>query len=512
MTENHRALVAILLLAVPTILWLRQPLTWRLVLPGDYKVRATAWLILTTALFVTPDFWLFILAAALVLMVASQADSDALGLYFFILFVAPPFDAVIPGFAGINNFIGIDYLRLLSFGLLLPMAVRSLSDRRMPGLFKLPADKYIVGYVSLLLILQFPLASFTHELRSALSLLIDVCLPYYVCSRRLVDREKLRGAMASFVAACTVMAVLAIFETMKGWLLYSSLPQFLSVRWGYGAYMARESALRATASTGHSIVLGYVLTVGLGLACALKSAFPTARSWGVVMMLLGTGVLVSFSRGPWVGAAAVILLAISIGPGTAGRASLAAIAALVAIPVLMLTGHATKILALLPFVGTAESSTVDYRQQLAEVSWNVLMMNPFFGSPFYMADPTMQQLRQGEGIIDMVNSYLGVAMVSGFVGLTLFAGSFVSSLVQLSIRLRRHVNKLSEDFAVGRALLATLTGIMLIIGTASSINAVPVVYWCVVGMCAAYLRSSSTFPANAANVGQPAPAFQHVRT
>jgi len=44
---------------------------------------------------------------------------------------------------------------------------------------------------------------------------------------------------------------------------------------------------------------------------------------------------------------------------------------------------------------------------------------------------------------------------------------------------------------VGKALLATLVGILLIIATASSINAIPVVYWCVVGMCAAYLRFAS---------------------
>lgn len=512
MSENYRALIAMLVLALPTLLWLRGPLTWRVLEPKDYKARAVAWLVLTVALFVSPDFWLFILVAAMVLAIASHADSDALGLYFFVLFVAPPFEAVIPGFGGINQFIGIDYLRLLGFVLLLPMAFRAAADPTAAAPFKLPADKYVVGYVALLLVLQFPLASFTHELRSALSLLVDVCLPYYVCSRRLSDPRRLRDALGSFVAACSVMAVIAVFETLKGWLLYSSLPHFLNVRWGYGAYMSREGSLRATVSAGHSIVLGYLLAAGLGMACALKAWFPSTRSWAAVVVLLAAGVMVTFSRGPWVGAAAVALVAISIGPGAAGRVSVAAIAALAALPLLMLTGNAAKILALLPFVGTSEATTVVYRQQLVEVSWNVLMMNPFFGSPYYMADPTMQQLRQGEGIIDMVNSYLGVALASGFVGLALFAGAFMSNLVGLANRLRRHHDKRSDDFAVGRALLATLAGIVLIIGTTSSINAIPVVYWCVVGMCAAYLRSSLVPPSVVAEPSRTRPAFRHART
>ena len=62
----------------------------------------------------------------------------------------------------------------------------------------------------------------------------------------------------------------------------------------------------------------------------------------------------------------------------------------------------------------------------------------------------------------------------------------------------RHPAKGGDDYVVGKALLATLVGILLIIATTSSINAIPVVYWCVVGMCAAYLRFAAVPPPVAA--------------
>lgn len=490
MAENYRALVALLVLSIPVLLYLRAPLTAAAVLPADFKLRAGLWLGLTVVLFVAHSFWLFVLVAALALLVLGGADSNRLGLYFFLLLVAPPFESAIQGFAGINYFLGIDYLRLLGFVILLPAAVRLALDPAVPGLFRMPADKYLAAYLALLLVIQFPITSTTNEMRSGLSYGVDIVLPYYVCSRWLLDRQRMRDAMASFVAACSVLALVAVFETLKGWLLYAPLPNVLDVRWGYGHYMMRDGALRAAASTGHSIVLGYVMTVGFGLHLALRSSFPTTKSWWTVALLLLTGIAASMSRGPWVGAAALITVALALGPGAGGRIAKVGFAAVLVVPALMMTSVGPKIISLLPFVGTVDSGNVDYRQQLFNVSWEVLMLNPVFGSPYYLANPLMEQMRQGEGIIDMVNSYLGVAMVSGFVGLALFLGVFASIVGRLIRHLAGHADKFSDDYATGRALLATLVGILVIIATVSSINAIPVVYWCMAGMCGAYLHAS----------------------
>lgn len=488
MTENIKALIAILVLAIPAFIYLRKPLVWAAIAPADYRLRAGLWIGLTAALFLVYSFWLFVLVTTVALLTVGRKDSNPLGLYFFLLFVAPPFHAGISGFAGINRFLDVDYLRLLSVVILLPTAIRLRMKPETPRLFKMPADKYLLGYIALMLAIQFPITSSTDELRTAVSFFIDIFLPYYAMSRGLSDGAKMRDAFASFAAACAVMATIALFELVKGWLLYSSLPGFLNVSWGMGSYMMRDGALRATVSTGHSIILGYVLTVGLGLHLALRPFYPSPRSWRLVFLLLVGGIVASFARGPWVGAAALVSVMVLTGPNPLANLVKLAGVGVFALPLLMLTGAGDKILALLPFVGAVDDASVDYRTQLFNVSWNIFLMNPVLGSPYYLSNPGMEQMRQGEGIIDMVNSYLGVALPTGSVGLFLFVGVFGSSLIRL-VRdcLDRHA-QWEESRTVARALLAALVGVLVTIATASSIGAVPVVYWCLAGACAAFLR------------------------
>ena len=488
MPEHIRALIALLALSVPALMWLRKPLTANAVAPRDYKLRAGVWVALTLALFVAHNFWLFIGIAAVTLLVAQAKDSSPLGLYVFLLFLAPPFQSNIQGFAGIKYFLAIDYLRLLSLVVLLPMALRLLRAHDRARLFALPSDKFLVGYLMLFVVLAAPTTSMTDSFRSIISLFIDVFLPYYVFSRTLTDVAKFRDVLASFAGIGVVMSVVAIFETLKHWLLYSMLPHVLDVTWNFGSYMMREGSLRATVSTGHSIVLGYVLTVALGLHLALGAQLFSRRHWWLMTAALGSGIICSMSRGPWIGAAATVVVALATAPRGARKLGMLAGAAAIALPLLAFTPYGTKFAALLPFVGDADAESVDYRQQLFHVSWDVLMLNPWFGSPNYLANGSMEQLRQGEGIIDMVNSYLGVAMFSGFVGLALFAGVFVASGLGLVNHLRRPTESESEGRAICRALLATLIGVLVTIATVSSINVVPVVYWCLAGACAAYIQ------------------------
>ncbi len=486
--ENYRALIVILGVAIPIFWLLYKPVTATLIAAADYRLRATLWVVLTIILFVAHGFWIYMFSAALLLLTVGRKDSNPLGLYFFLLLLAPPFQSAISGFGGINYFIALDHLRLLSLVILLPAAIHLARQPGTPGILKMPTDKFLLAYVALLLIIQTPLTSTTDLLRSVVSDVIDILLPYYVFSRGISDMRRLRETLASFTVPAVVFAAIGVFEFFKGWLLYSSLPNYLDVHWAYGSYMLREGGLRATGSAGHSIVFGYLMTVAFGLHLALRPYYRSERLWQALLLLLAAGIGASVSRGPWVGAAALVAVAIAIGPGAAQRIGKAAIAAIVVIPGLLVTSFGAKIIALLPFVGTVAADTVDYRQQLFEVSWQVLMQNPWFGSPYYMATAAMQQLRQGEGIIDVVNSYLGVAMVSGFVGLALFIGSFAWCLVELCLHVMRHPSKTGPDLEMARGLLATLVGVLVIIATASSINAVPVVYWCLAGICAAYLR------------------------
>jgi hypothetical protein len=54
--------------------------------------------------------------------------------------------------------------------------------------------------------------------------------------------------------------------------------------------------------------------------------------------------------------------------------------------------------------------------------------------------------------------------------------------------MRSIANRSSEEYLLGRALLATLLAILLIIFSVSSIAIIPIVYWSVAGLSVAYAQ------------------------
>jgi O-antigen ligase len=190
-----------------------------------------------------------------------------------------------------------------------------------------------------------------------------------------------------------------------------------------------------------------------------------------------------------VGAAAGLLLGVGIGPGASKRVvKFMAIGTLIG-GVMLLTPLGPKILKYIPFVGDIDDSTITYRQELFRVSLVVIRQNLLFGTFDALANPLMEQLRQGEGIIDTVNTYIVVALSYGIVGLALFSGTFVSAgLCVWRVHRRFGPKDDPEAEHLARALLAVLAAIMVTIATASPISAIPPVYWSMIGVAVAYAR------------------------
>jgi O-antigen ligase len=156
----------------------------------------------------------------------------------------------------------------------------------------------------------------------------------------------------------------------------------------------------------------------------------------------------------------------------------------------MLSPYGPTLVEYLPFVGNVESENVDYRVRLWQVSMEVVRQNPLFGDAKYMMNPILEQLRLGHGIIDIVNSYLQVLMEHGIVGLGLFILPFLSALLAARNLQRAGIaNGDPHIERLGRALLATLLSIMVVIATVSSINTIPTMYWIVVGLCVGTTRA-----------------------
>jgi hypothetical protein len=162
----------------------------------------------------------------------------------------------------------------------------------------------------------------------------------------------------------------------------------------------------------------------------------------------------------------------------------------------------------LPFVGTVDAENLTYRARLLDTFLTLMAERPLFGSYDYMLTPEVQELRTGQGIIDVVNTYVGIGFASGLAGLSIFVGFFLSVGVGLlrAARLCRHD---ADVYLLGQALLATLLAILVMISAVSSITVIPVVYWVVAGLGVAYARLVESTQARVAL--EPARARAHPR-
>ncbi len=485
MPEHLRALIVILFLASVVFLLARRP-ACDLIPLRDFKRRRNLWFLLTLLAFFSHSFWLYLGAGAVILYIAGRREHNPMALFYLLLFLIPPASLQVPGFGLVNYLVEIDHIRLLSVCVLLPaaLALRRQGDTLRFG--RTWPDRLLAAGLLLMSVLYLRETTLTDTLRQTLYLFIDVLLPYYVASRGLRQISDFKDTLLAFVLASFLLALIGVAEYVRHWLLYSALVDAMGVPWSMSGYLNRGGSLRASATTGQAIVLGYVMCVAIGLFLFVQGY--VRRPWQRLMgcLLLAAGLFAPLSRGPWIGAMVIVVVFVALGKGALRRLALLAVAGMLALPLLTAVPGGDKVLDLLPYIGNVDKDNITYRERLMDNAWIVIQRNPLFGSFDFRNTPEMQSMIQGEGIIDIVNTYINVALRVGLVGLGLFLAFFASVLLGMRKAMRSFPDKDDERRQLGRALLATLAGILVIIFTVSSITFIPVVYWTIAGLGVGY--------------------------
>ena len=486
MPEHFRALIVILVLTGIVFAMARRPAA-DLIPDRNFTRRRNLWFVLTLLAFVSYSFWVYAGIAAIILTYTRNRERNPVALFFLLVFLIPPATAEIPGFGLINYFFALNHIRLLALCVLLPafLTLRKRADTVPFG--RTWPDKLLAAHLLLTSLLFLRETTVTDTLRQMLYLFIEVFLPYYVASRALKNLSDFKDALFGFVLAAMTLSLIGLFEYSKNWQLYSAVVYAMGMQWDPG-YLSRGGSLRASATTGQAIALGYVISVAIGFYLYLQEEVRSKLQRSLGALLLAGGLFAPLSRGPWIGAAVMIVVFIGTGRKAIKRLMLLAVAGGLALPLLAVVPGGQKVLDLLPFIGTVEVENITYRQRLIDNAVIVIQRNPWLGSFNFRNTPEMQSMIQGQGIIDIVNTYIGIALSFGLLGLTLFVVFFASVLQGIRKGMRSFSNEDDESRRLGRALLATLVGILITIVTVSSITVIPVVYWSVAGLGVAYAQ------------------------
>lgn len=453
-----------------------------------FQPRKRLWLFFTLAAFFAQSFWIYALVVGAGLVATRAREPNPASLFYFLLFLMPAASIPIPGFGVVNYLFELNHIRLLSLLLLLPAWLKLRHSAAVPRFGKLGPDKVLAGYLLLLASLMFARSStMTAALRSVFELFVDVFLPYFVFSRAVRDMRGFKDVISSYVIAASIIGVIGIFEVVRHWLLYAPIVSVQGLDWGYSGYLGREGMLRASASTGQPIALGFAMVVAAGFYHFIVNG-NTKGSRLLGALLMG-GVVAPLSRGPWVGFAAMVLAVVGTGRQAMNKLMRLFFAVVLLFALLMILPGGQRIVAFLPFVGSVETGGIDYRQRLIDNSLIVIGRNPLLGSTNFLETPEMQEMMQGQGIIDVTNTYLAIALNYGLVGLGLFAGFFLWTMFSIYRCLKKHQNN-AEAQLLGQVLFGVLVAILTTLATVSSITVIPTIYWTVAGLSVAYIQFS----------------------
>ncbi len=198
--------------------------------------------------------------------------------------------------------------------------------------------------------------------------------------------------------------------------------------------------------------------------------------------MLIIGLLSSVSRGPWLGFALCVVVLMMTNLRSSSKLLVGVIPGVVSL-IFLHPPFIDRFTNLLPFVGSADKGSETYRSRLFENSIIVIERYPLFGSDTFVREPEMQTMIQGQGIVDVVNTYLQISLHYGLIGLLLFVMFF--GLLGIKLGLLFWTSK--SDIVSYEGVLALLAAMLFTIATTSSVSIIPYIYWPFSGLCAALL-------------------------
>lgn len=465
--------------------------------PPQYKRAWACLAVVTVIAFLSFRVEFFIVLLALAAIVSARylgaGDVGKVNAFMLFLLTLPPIAYTVGGLDGLNYVLKIEHVRLLSIVLLTAPALRLMlrqRDRNEPSSRLVDFAVLLVQAWSIFLTARY--ASLTGLMRDIVESCLDVWVPYYVITRTLRTSAQLREAAAYLMLGCVMVAGVACAESLTQRNLYGGLQWIYDVRWESTVDLRRGGLLRVEGTTPQPIILAFVLVFAMGLWTWLKGEAPRSRSHYLVYLACGLALVSTWSRGPWLGAVLMgiaFLLQRWLSPRIFGLTVILSLIAAIAVKASGADAVVVSALAAV-FGGTEHDlSTITYRNELLDASIALIKQSPWMGVPNY--ETALQGFKQGEGIIDLVNSYIVIMINGGVVGLALFMFPYVFVLTKLlGARNRERLVSKEVSGKFSAAFIAVILAMLFIIFTVSTLDAIHILLGLGISLPVVWLRQA----------------------
>lgn len=431
--------------------------------------------------FLSPSVLVYDIAALLIVPLFAQRREQISPIYLFALLTLP----------NVSTRLGIGSLSLITVNATICLTVgAAFATALRSGNYKRDWSHFSTVVLVILVVTMIPsarAAGFTNILRAALEGGLVVLLPYYIISRSTRSADDVKRALVALVAVGSTLAAFAIFETRTAWPVYRVIFDHFGVVVSADANVKmRGGFLRSSGPFPEPLSFAYWLALLTMCAVACAWMFKSRAHQALIVLILLIGLFAAQSRGAFLGLACGVIVLFSI----SGRiAAVAKSLAVVSIAGMVVYAAALSSPTVGSIIGIRTDGTrvKDYRETLLERGLEEARKNPLLGVDLETITRNMSDLRQGEGIIDFVNSYLYIILVSGVIGLVAFITAMLWPVFEIW-KARRQVPKhsLMDNAYLGGAMTAmsvmliynslgsrSLMGIVICLGLAAALTRLP---------------------------------------
>lgn len=379
----------------------------------------------------------------------------------FLLFSIPNLESRVPGV------FGIDSLFVVSWPLVVMLALAFVSKNQKQNNFRIDGLLLICYFTFSLIFLLLQLRSDT--ITESLRLILYYGLMFYLIIN-FVKRNGLgdyKNISIGFISIGVLLSLIAIYETYKGWLLYIPLISIVeSIQfWSISPYKFRDGWLRSHVAHG-SLVTGLVLSAAIISHVSIYHLVKKKTYWFAIAFLLLFGVISTQARMPLL-AMFIMLAAYFIFQKRVG--SIKTIFYLL-VPVYFVFDQLKIFDASLKILGLNDDFNVQYRIRLLSESVDLILNNMLIPNQYYASILGSRGLIQGEGIVDIVNTYLQIGLNYGGVALMIFVVLLYFSGLKFirHIELNRRIDDKQNIFAI--ALFVIYLGFSLQLASVSTLG------------------------------------------
>lgn len=436
--------------------------------PDNYVLTriVIGWIGVTLIVFlVFNNLYAFILIAIFLGLVAPINPVRRVYFYIGIMAAAPlAFTAFIP-FPGINYLLIIDYAKVTTFAVLLPVFLIKVSEKTPPVLRMV--DRFLLIFVLFTTVILFRELPITSVFRVLVYQLLLIYVPYIAISRTLKTKEDFDGALKALFVALTIIALIGLLSLLRSWNYYSLMYDYA----GFKVFAEYRNGLLRIYTTMSTTLLAFAMGAGVILTLYMKriQAISAPYAYGIAVVFA----LIAYASGSRGGHISVLVIFASYFVltklGNLWRRIF--IYTLLAVGI----GGTYRVMTDTSFI-SGEMNNIVYRAEIMRASVGQIADHLFFGEFNFIESPRFAHLVQGEGIVDIVNTYLEVVLAFGLVGFTLWFGSFISAIRTLfsqSVKMRTWQQTGILDDSEERKsalLLAILFGFLVMIFTTSAVS------------------------------------------